>query len=92
MTAIPPAKTDIASLIDAAHEAREDKPRPHMGASILGHACDRWIWLQFRMAVRQQFPGRILRLFRRGHAEEASIIQHTGKVPGCAERSVFVAQ
>jgi hypothetical protein len=74
MTAIPPAKTDIASLIDAAHEAREDKPRPHMGASILGHACDRWIWLQFRMAVRQQFPGRILRLFRRGHAEEASII------------------
>tara|TARA_R110000772_G_scaffold13110_4_gene39161 strand:+ start:1382 stop:2404 length:1023 start_codon:yes stop_codon:yes gene_type:complete len=74
MAPIPPASTDIATLIDAAHEAREDKPRSHLGASILGHPCDRWIWLSFRMAIRQKFPGRILRLFRRGHAEEASII------------------
>lgn len=75
MTAIPPAKNDIALLIDAAHERKENKPRPHMGASVLGHKCDRWIWLQFRWAVRQKFPGRILRLFRRGHAEEASIMR-----------------
>jgi hypothetical protein len=74
MAPIPPAKNDIVVLIDAAHEAREDRPRPHMGASILGHACDRWIWLQFRMAIRQKFPGRILRLFRRGHQEENNII------------------
>lgn len=75
MASIPLSKNDIALLIDAAHEARENKPRPHMGASILGHACDRWIWLSFRLAVRQQFPGRILRLFRRGHNEEARIIE-----------------
>lgn len=74
MTAIPPAKTDIAALIDAAHEQREEKPRPHLGASILGHPCDRWIWLQFRWAIRQKFPGRILRLFRRGHQEEPNIM------------------
>jgi len=75
MTAIPPAKTDIAALIDAAHEAKENKPRPHLGASMLGHPCERWIWLSFRWAVRQKFEGRILRLFRRGHNEEASIIK-----------------
>ena len=75
MSPVPPAKNDIALLIDAAHEKREDKPRPHLGASVLGHACDRWIWLNFRWAVRQKFPGRILRLFRRGHAEEASIMR-----------------
>ena len=80
MSPIPPPKTDIASLIDAAHEAREDKPRPHLGASILGHACDRWIWLQFRMAIRQKFPGRILRLFRRGHQEEANILFDLGMI------------
>lgn len=74
MAPVPPSKNDITILIDAAHEAREDKPRPHMGASILGHPCDRWIWLQFRMAIRQKFPGRILRLFRRGHQEEPNII------------------
>jgi len=75
MTQIPAPKTDIATLIDAAHEERKEKPRPHMGASILGHACDRWIWLSFRLAVRQQFPGRVLRLFRRGHNEEATIME-----------------
>lgn len=75
MAPIPPAKNDIAVLIDAAHEAKVEKPRPHMGASILGHACDRWIWLSFRWAVRQKFPGRLLRLFRRGHLEEAQIMK-----------------
>lgn len=75
MTAIPEPKNNIAAMIDAAHEARLDKPRPHMGASILGHACERWMWLQFRWAVRQKFPGRILRLFRRGHLEEAQIMK-----------------
>lgn len=70
MAVIPKPFNDIVSLIDAAHEAREEKPRPHMGASILGHACDRWIWLSFRWAVRQKFPGRVLRLFRRGNMEE----------------------
>lgn len=74
MTAIPPASTDIANLIDAAHEAREEKPRPHLGASTLGHPCDRWIWLSFRFAIRQKFSGRIKRLFRRGHNEEATIM------------------
>lgn len=75
MAPIPLAKNDIAVLIDAAHEARVEKPRPHMGASILGHKCDRWIWLSFRWAAREKFSGRMLRLFRRGHAEEATILK-----------------
>ena len=41
---------------------------------MLGHPCDRWLWLSFRWAVVEKFPGRILRLFRRGHNEEAQII------------------
>lgn len=64
----------IAQLIDEDHESRAESPRPHMGASMLGHPCDRWIWLSFRFAVIEKFPGRILRLFRRGHNEEKTII------------------
>ena len=64
----------VAAMIDAAHEARPSKPRPHMGASMLAHPCDRWLWLSFRWAVQPVFPGRILRLFRRGHREEDMII------------------
>lgn len=76
MTKIPDSQHSITSLIDQYHEqqAEHDKPRPHLGCSQLGHPCDRWIWLAFRWAVRQQTPGRLLRLFRRGKMEEATII------------------
>ena len=69
-----PDDNTIAAIIDEVHESRIEDPRPHMGASILGHPCDRWLWLSFRWAVIEPFPGRILRLFRRGHNEEASVI------------------
>ena len=71
---IPESNQTIAALIDAAHEARQEKPRPHLGASLLGHGCDRWLWLSFRWAVQEKFKGRILRLFRRGHMEESTIV------------------
>lgn len=71
---IPEPKTTISNLIDQAHETRAEKPRPHMGCSALGHHCERWLWLSFRWAVVEKFQGRILRLFRRGQNEEATII------------------
>ncbi len=74
MTTIPQPKTTIATLIDAAHEARQEPPRPHLGASMLGHHCPRWLWLSYRWAVQEQFPGRIKRLFRRGEREEETIV------------------
>ncbi len=74
MAKIPDFQNTIANLIDRAHEAKAELPRPHMGASTLGHPCDRWLWLSFRWAVQPKFPGRIRRLFRRGHQEERNII------------------
>ena len=64
----------IEALIDKHHEDNQGGARPHMGASVLGHPCDRWLWLSFRMAVAEHFPGRILRLFRRGQTEEAQVV------------------
>ncbi len=71
---LPDAQHTTASMIDAYHEEREDKPRPHLGCSTLGHHCDRWLWLSFRWAVREKFSGRMLRLFRRGQNEEDIIV------------------
>jgi len=71
---LPEPVHTISSLIDQYHESQAEKPRPHMGCSLLGHPCDRWLWLNFRWAVREEFEGRILRLFRRGQMEEATIV------------------
>ena len=71
---IPEPNHSIQALIDKHHESLAEPPRPHIGCSQLGHPCDRWLWLSFRWAVQPQFPGRILRLFRRGQMEEAVIV------------------
>lgn len=71
---IPEPQNSVLALIDASHEALHGQPRPHLGCSVVGHSCDRWLWLSFRWAVVEKFPGRILRLFRRGQNEEATIV------------------
>jgi len=69
MTKLPVIQSRIIEAIDAAHE-REDEQRPHLGCSIIGKECEREIWLSFRWVDPAKFPGRIKRLFRRGHHEE----------------------
>jgi len=46
-----------------------------MGASIIGHPCERHIWLTWRWALTPSFPGRILRLFDTGKREEARLLE-----------------
>ena len=77
---LPDPIHSLENMIYAAYEAEEEKPRPHMGASLLGHYCDRWLWLNFRWAVRESFNGRMLLLFKRGHEEEARVIRHLRKI------------
>lgn len=72
---IPNPMTHIPDLINQYHEDKKDLPRPHFGLSQAGHHCDRWLWLSFRWAVIPKFPGRIKRLFRRGHYEEYIIVE-----------------
>lgn len=53
----------------------DDGPRAHLGASIIGHECERYIWFSFRWMYREIFSGRMQRLFQRGHLEEERIIE-----------------
>ena len=60
--------------IGDAFRAEQESFRAHMGASIIGQECGRAIWYGFRWYTKPKFPGRILRLFNRGHLEEARFI------------------
>lgn len=64
----------IADAIYKHYESQEEKPRPHMGCSLIGHECDRFLWLSFRWAFANKHDGRILKLFKRGHDEEDRVI------------------
>lgn len=74
MSPIPLPIVTLGNLIDASHERAQEPPRSHMGCSQIGHPCDRRLWLSFRWAVIERFDGRVLRLFRRGHNEEATVV------------------
>lgn len=56
------------------NEFAED-PRTHLGASIIGHDCAAYGWNTFRWLKFEQFDGRMLRLFNRGHEEEARFVR-----------------
>lgn len=73
---IPENENTTIALIDKYHEKQNEKPtqRYHLGVSMLGEKCDRKLWISFRWAIKEPFEGRILRLFRRGHNEEATIV------------------
>ena len=65
----------LIEKIDKYLEENQDKPRLHMGASLLGHKCDRYLWLNFRWAVKKKNSknmsiGRLQRIFRKGHIME----------------------
>ena len=51
-------------------QAYSDGFRSHLGASEIGHKCDRYLWYKFRWMARENHPGLTLRLFNRGKLEE----------------------
>jgi len=72
MAALPePKHATVHKIFDARARTADDEHRPHLGASIIGRKCERRLWLTFRWARAEKFPGRVLRLFERGQMEES---------------------
>lgn len=71
----PFAHKPMTSLVDRIEiaTATQDEHRRHLGASIIGRACEREIFYKFRWAARARHSGRVSRLFLRGHREEAEL-------------------
>lgn len=68
---------DIISRIYATYERAQGNPRTYLGGSSLGYGmeCPRRLWYSFRHASREDFDGRMLRLFQHGHHEEERVIK-----------------
>lgn len=71
------------AAIDRYHETLPRHHRWWLGMSEIGESCSRRIWYRFRWTLLERFPGRILRLFRRGHREEETVIEDLRAI-GCA--------
>ena len=69
MIKIPP-RVSVKILDESLEANQEQDHRSHLGASLIGHTCGRHIWYSFRWYKKEQFNGRMLRLFQRGHEEE----------------------
>lgn len=54
------------------HWARldDEPPRTHLGASLIGHECERYLFFVFRWAFAKEFGGRMHRLFEFGRQSE----------------------
>lgn len=78
MVAIPPrAEQQIINRVYAAiqkERADQDLYLGRLGSSFIGEECIRQIWLDWRGFAREQFEGRMLRLFETGHLQEARIV------------------
>lgn len=75
------------AIIDAIHDLHRDrrkrqKPRRYLGASEIGHQCERALWYSFRRALDVIFEPRILRLFETGDREEERMVAEL-KAIGC---------
>lgn len=64
----------VIGHIGDAYRPENESHRSHLGASLLGGECGRAIWYGFHWATKKNFEGRIIRLFNRGHLEEARFI------------------
>lgn len=54
----------------------EQGHRNHLGASELGEECWRKLWYGFRWVKREQFDGRMMRLFNVGHSAEPRFVSY----------------
>lgn len=81
MAAVPePLHTTAALIYQSYENDAEDGNRPHLGASLIGHACERYLWMTFRWVDSKKFPGRMLRLFKAGNDFEPRIVAELRRI------------
>ncbi len=61
--------------------------RGYLGASSIGHHCERYLWYQFRYCCKPEFDGRMRRLFATGDLEEARFVKDLRDI-GCTVHEV----
>lgn len=81
MATVPePIHTTVATIYRAYESDADDGHRPHLGASLIGHTCERYLWLTFRWAGSKKHSGRMLRLFKAGQDFEPRIVAELRRI------------
>lgn len=73
---------DVYRALEARQAERNDFNR-WLGASMIGHACERYVALSFRCAFYNKFKGQTLRIFENGNQAEDRIVadlEASGKI------------
>lgn len=65
----------VSDIYSHYERTAKDWRRPHLGASLMGHECRRFLWFSFRWTLAPSFPGRVLRLFDTGNLEEGRLVK-----------------
>ncbi len=67
-----PVESETVKAIYAHYKKMGDAEptRGYLGASSIGHHCERYLWYQFRYCCKPEFDGRMYRLFATGDLEE----------------------
>lgn len=75
-----PNYTTVGLIYQAYENDADDGNRPHLGASLIGHPCERYLWNVFRWVDAKKFPGRMLRLFETGQLEEQRVARNLRRI------------
>ncbi len=71
--AVDPTLLAIDSIMEEI--AAQEKPRPYLGMSQIGEACERKSWYRYRFAKQEKFNAETLKKFADGYRSEALIIE-----------------
>jgi hypothetical protein len=86
MAALPAPKSQTVEAIYTWWTGKLGRVSRRLGASQIGKECERQLWYGFRWATMgEAFDGRMLRLFNRGHREEAVFVEELRGI-GCDVR------
>jgi hypothetical protein len=69
------AKRILEEIDEYCVRAYDGGHRSHLGASLIGRECKRYLWYVFRWCLHEKTTGRQQRLFNRGHREEARFVE-----------------
>ena len=80
---LPTDSKTVTAIYEAYKKTGDsESSRGYLGASSIGHSCERYLWYQFRGCCRPEFSGRMYRLFGTGDLEEARFVKDLRDI-GC---------
>src|SRR6056297_1806904 len=80
---VPELTKTVQAIYEHYKKTGDAEPmRNYLGISIIGHHCSRYLWYCFRHCCKEDFSGRMYRLFETGDLEEYRFVKDLRDI-GC---------